>query len=201
MYLFNLPIRFNTMSQANCRGVAMGSRLGVLKVAAKKAGVSFEEYQNKVANGEKWCSLCKAFHPFDSFGIDLNRGDGRSSSCLNSRRSFQRKRYQKVPLEDRKTPGPSPHKPRSGDKKQARQRINVEVRTGKRPHPNFLPCVDCGHVYTDGERRHEYDHYKGYSAEHHYDVEPVCTICHSIRTRGVHRPQDGMTNENYQRVM
>ena len=78
-------------------------------------------------------------------------------------------------------PGPSPAPPRDGDKKQARQRINVEVRTGRRPHPNTLPCVDCGHVWSEGERRHEYDHHRGYDAAHHYDVVPVCTVCHARR--------------------
>lgn len=78
-------------------------------------------------------------------------------------------------------PGPAPLPPRSGDKKQARQRINVEVRTGRRPHPNTLPCVDCGHVWTSGERRHEYDHHLGYSAEHHHDVVVRCTRCHAHR--------------------
>lgn len=81
----------------------------------------------------------------------------------------------------RRRPGPPPHPARDGDKVQARQRINVEVRTGRRPHPNELPCVDCGHVWSQGERRHEYDHHKGYAAAHHLDVEPVCTTCHVAR--------------------
>lgn len=76
-------------------------------------------------------------------------------------------------------PGPEPHPPRDGDKVQARQRINVEVRTGRRAHPDSLPCVDCGH--TGNDRRHEYDHHFGYAAEHHYDVEPVCSKCHHAR--------------------
>lgn len=80
-----------------------------------------------------------------------------------------------------KRPGPEPMPPRDGDKVQARQRINVEVRTGRRPQPNALPCVDCGHVHTPGERRHEYDHHRGYAAQHHYDVVPVCTLCHAKR--------------------
>lgn len=78
-------------------------------------------------------------------------------------------------------PGPAPLPPRSGDKKQARCRINVEVRNGRRPRPNTLPCTDCGHIWSQGERRHEYDHHLGYGAEHHYDVEPVCTLCHAAR--------------------
>lgn len=79
-------------------------------------------------------------------------------------------------------PGPAPMAPRDGDKKQARQRINVEVRTGRRPHPNTVACVDCGHVWKTGERRHEYDHHLGYSAAHHYDVEAVCTRCQRRRS-------------------
>ena len=78
-------------------------------------------------------------------------------------------------------PGPAPSPPRDGDKIQARQRVNVEVRTGHRPHPNTLPCTDCGHRWAPGERRHEYDHHLGYAPEHHYDVEPVCTPCHAKR--------------------
>ncbi len=77
--------------------------------------------------------------------------------------------------------GPVPNPPRDGDKKQARQRINVLVRTGRLAHPNDLPCRDCGHAWKPGERRHEYDHHRGYAAAHHYDVEPVCTTCHAKR--------------------
>lgn len=78
-------------------------------------------------------------------------------------------------------PGPAPKQPRAGDRMQARQRVNVEVRTGRRPHPNTLPCSDCGHTWRKGERRHEYDHHLGYEPEHHLDVEPVCTTCHAAR--------------------
>lgn len=78
-------------------------------------------------------------------------------------------------------PGPAPHAPRSGDKKQARQRINVEVREGRRAHPNNLACTDCGHCWSGGEQRHEYDHHLGYDAAHHLDVQPVCTLCHAKR--------------------
>lgn len=79
-------------------------------------------------------------------------------------------------------PGPAPTPPRDGDKKQARQRINVLVRTGRLAHPNTMPCVDCGHVWTHGERRHEYDHHLGYGAAHHLDVQVVCTICQRARS-------------------
>ena len=78
-------------------------------------------------------------------------------------------------------PGPAPAPARDGDKIQARQRVNVEVRTGRRPHPNTLPCTDCGHIWSATERHHEYDHHLGYAAEHHFRVEPVCTTCHHRR--------------------
>ncbi|AOK61951.1 hypothetical protein WM29_22730 [Burkholderia ubonensis] len=55
------------------------------------------------------------------------------------------------------------------------------MRTGQRPHPNFLPFTDFGQIYALGERRHEYDHYLGYAAEHHLDVQSVCTRCHAKR--------------------
>lgn len=78
--------------------------------------------------------------------------------------------------------GPRPNPPRDGDKVQARRRTNVEVRTGRRAHPNTIPCADCGHVWSDGERRHEYDHHLGYEAAHHGDVQAVCTTCHHERS-------------------
>lgn len=71
--------------------------------------------------------------------------------------------------------------PREGDKRQARQRVNALIRTKKLQSPNAFPCADCGHVYAEGERRHEYDHHLGYSVDHHYDVEAVCTLCHHAR--------------------
>lgn len=78
-------------------------------------------------------------------------------------------------------PGPAPHPPRDGDKKQARQRVNVEVAHGRRPHPNSLPCADCGHIWKPrAARRHEYHHHRGYGAAHHLDVIPLCTRCHSV---------------------
>ncbi len=72
---------------------------------------------------------------------------------------------------------------RDGDKDQARQTVNGQVRYGERPHPNQLPCFKCGHVWTkEGGKRHEYDHHKGYDAAHHEDVISLCTDCHHGET-------------------
>jgi hypothetical protein len=77
--------------------------------------------------------------------------------------------------------GPEPQPPRDGDKLQARARVNQRVRKGLLPHPNSLPCIDCGKVWNKGDSRHEYDHHLGYGADHHYDVQPVCRWCHAKR--------------------
>lgn len=73
--------------------------------------------------------------------------------------------------------GPKPYPPRSGDKKQARRRVNVLVRTGRLPHPSTLPCSLCGH--REDDRRHEYHHAQGYDCEAHLKVVVVCCRCHS----------------------
>lgn len=131
----------------------------------------------------KWCAQCKTRHPVEAFGKDRTRGDGLAVYCLSSRRTGRPYGWHGRPANNPLTgrPGPAPQSPRDGDKAQARQRINVEVRTGRRSHPNTLPCADCGHVHAEGERRHEYDHHLGYAPEHHYSVESVCTTCHSAR--------------------
>lgn len=76
-------------------------------------------------------------------------------------------------------PGPQPKKFVSGDKEQARHRVNREVAAGALPNPNSVPCADCGHIGND--KRHEYDHWNGYDADHFLDVQSVCTACHAKR--------------------
>lgn len=125
----------------------------------------------------KACWRCKATHARSEFGIDRSRADGLSSSCLASRRVKTRKDMRGIArrvgwLVDA----------RAGDKMQARFRVNYLVRHQRIPAPSALPCADCGHVWTHGERRHEYDHYRGYAAAHHLDVQAVCSTCHRRRT-------------------
>lgn len=153
---------------------------GAAKIIAKKAGVSFEKYIELVKQGFKWCYKCKDWHLLELFGKDVTRYDGFTPICFKSRNERKRERYKSTPRE-RKPMGPAPKAGRDGDKKQARARVNILVQKGKLPHPNSLPCVDCGHVWRAGERRHEYDHKNGYSADAHYTVESVCTKCHHKR--------------------
>lgn len=52
----------------------------------------------------------------------------------------------------------------------------------QRPHPNTLRCEDCGHLWFEGERRHQYVDPAGeISLEDGADV--VCTLCMHRRRR------------------
>lgn len=154
---------------------------GALKIAAKKAGVSIEEYQIKREQGLKWCTNCREWHPTDAFGVDRSRWDGLVPSCKESKNTLSRTHYVSVARDIPK--GRNFVEPRDDDRKQARRRVNYFVEAGLIPHPNTLPCTDCGHSYGPGKKRHEYDHYLGYGPEHHEDVEAVCLICHRARER------------------
>lgn len=156
----------------------MGSAVGVMKVAAKRIGIPPAEYEARLAVGERWCTRDKVWHPLGEFGADANRADGIARSCLASRRQRLAETYtpKARPPTGRRYVGA-----RDGDSLQARRRVNYLVDAMLLPRPNTLPCVDCGHEWSDGERRHEYDHYLGYSPIHHEDVEPTCTTCHHNR--------------------
>lgn len=157
----------------------MGSALGVAKAAATRVGLTLDEYQQKVAAGDRYCFRCKAWHPVTEFGSDASRADGLDRSCRSSKSSAARAAY--VPVDGPRPLGRRYVDARDGDEMQARRRVNHLVDVGILPRPNDVPCVDCGHVGS--EMRHEYDHYLGYAAEHHEDVEAVCVDCHHARTR------------------
>ncbi len=155
------------------------TKAGAEKVRAVKIGVSIDEYRDKISSGFKWCYSCGQWLVLDRFVSDKSRHDGKATICRICKNAADRANY--IPKPGPRRRGPLPQPPRDNDRQQARQRINVEVRTGRRQHPNQLPCADCGHIWKEGERRHEYDHHLGYSSEHHYDVEAVCTTCHRAR--------------------
>ena len=155
---------------------------GAIKTAAQQIGITEEEFRKKSDAGLKHCRLCREWHPLDEFGSDKSRSDGKASACRKSRGVDQRSRYVKRGRVSKL--GARFKLVRDGDQRQAYGRIHHLIRTGRLPHPNELPCTDCGHIWKEGERRHEYDHYLGYAAEHHESVEAVCTLCHHARERG-----------------
>lgn len=68
----------------------MGSFSGVQKVAAKRIGIPFDDYIERMAN-EKWCTVCKSWKLRNSFCIDNSRGDGLGSKCVDCRCVKERK--------------------------------------------------------------------------------------------------------------
>jgi len=121
--------------------------------------------------------------PFAGSGTTLVAAEREGFTCIGIEREPE---YCDI-IRARLTHALQPHgnraEPRDGDRLQARRRVNYLVESGKIPPPNDLPCIDCKHVCTpDDPTRHEYDHHRGYDAEHHEHVEAVCAPCHHART-------------------
>lgn len=154
---------------------------GAIKTFCKLQKIDLSTYYSKTNNGLKWCVGCKDWHNIQNFGKDKSRYDGLSSTCLKYRRLTYNNNYIKKTTRKK---GYRIAKVRDGDKKQARHRVNHLVEIGLLPNPNKLPCSDCDHIYKKGGKRHEYDHYLGYSGQHHEVVEVVCSTCHHKRERG-----------------
>lgn len=112
---------------------------------------------------------------------EANRVEPGRRRCKLCRNAEVRSRY--VPKVRPLRMGPPPHPARDGDKRQARKRVNQMVLFGRLSRPNDLPCFDCGHRCEADGRRHEYDHFLGYAAEHHLAVQAVCSRCHHRRAR------------------
>lgn len=64
---------------------------GRLKVTAKWAGVTVDEYLSNVASGLSLCTKCKVWKPRDEFGNDSTRPDGRARRCFSCSRVKERK--------------------------------------------------------------------------------------------------------------
>jgi len=95
--------------------------------------------------------------------------------CKECRNSRARARYVKRGLPGRRGwIAPT----RDGDQRQARRRVNYLVEQGLIPHPDALPCMDCGDEVFSASYRHEYDHARGYDGANQLYVEPVCSKCH-----------------------
>jgi hypothetical protein len=58
----------------------------VRKTAAKRVGVSFDEYTRREAAGLKYCTACKDWHPLADFGVDASRHGGYAAACKKARK-------------------------------------------------------------------------------------------------------------------
>lgn len=152
---------------------------GAEKIASQKCGLSVEEYRRRVAIGEKYCYACRRWKLIGTFGADASRHDGHAAVCIECRSEKAKARY--VPRQRKSKLGERFTAVREGDREQARYRVNHLIKIGRLAKPGNLPCFDCGH--TGKDRRHEYDHFEGYSAEKQECVQVVCTVCHSNRSR------------------
>lgn len=59
----------------------MGSRVGVLKIAAKRIGISFEEYMENLVAGLKWCTGCQGWRQRKKFWRNKAKSDGLGAYC------------------------------------------------------------------------------------------------------------------------
>ena len=160
-----------------------GNNVGGLKLAARAAGLSLQAFSEIYATGQRRCGACERWLPSDELGVDRTRPDGVHRTCKSCRNSRERAKYMPKPRPAHREPyGPD------GNRRSACTRINQRIRRGELTHPKHLPCTDCGHVWVEGGRRHEYDHAWGYAGKNALRVEPVCTLCHHRRgvERGTH---------------
>ncbi len=59
----------------------MGTYDGAIQTAAKRVGLSTEEYIAQRAKGLKHCWGCRQWLPERVFGLDTRRGDGLATRC------------------------------------------------------------------------------------------------------------------------
>ncbi len=142
----------------------MGSALGARKVAARRRGLTLDQYEARLASGLKWCTRGKHWRPGVQFMSDVSRGDGLSTDCAACKVRHNIVRRRQEP-----------------EKKSARNRVHNRIKKGRWKNASAYPCFDCGRVWKDGDRPHEYDHHRGYAPEHGIDVQPVCRACHVKR--------------------
>lgn len=70
-------------------------------MAAKKLGITKEEYCAKIAAGLKWCTMCKTWHELQAFGKNRRAPDNLTPSCLRSLADSARARAARRPPKPR----------------------------------------------------------------------------------------------------
>lgn len=61
----------------------------------KRLGITPDEYKERQAANEKWCTKCKTWHALSAFYSDSSRPDGLSSMCRQTKNQACRERYNK----------------------------------------------------------------------------------------------------------
>ncbi len=83
----------------------MGSKIGVIKVAAKRTGYSFDEYTAFIQQGLKYCTKCKKWKDRSYYYKDSSRGDGLKACCVDcdykpTKKNTPRKRERRAKLNE-----------------------------------------------------------------------------------------------------
>lgn len=65
------------------------------RAAARRLGITPEEYEAHVAAGEKWCSYHKRWEPLRAFGLDANTASGIAYRCLEADAAMKRARAER----------------------------------------------------------------------------------------------------------
>jgi hypothetical protein len=149
----------------------MGSYVGVLKVAAKRLGLAYEEYLSRLNSGLKWCVFGRHWCSLKLFPPDSTRGTGKAQACKECFTGFHKRRPRRKVKRYKRTPA----------QEKAGHAVNHAITAGKIPNPNTLKCSHCGHFGKD--KRHEYHHHKGYEGNTALDVIVLCSLCHRIESR------------------
>ena len=167
-----------------------------MKVAAKRIGISFGEYQDKLRADLKWCSKGKHFILKNKFGKNRLKYDGLEPNCLECTHVKERvdtkgklawNKGIPATLETRQKmsdahQGSRNHQWKGGKRKMktthvaliARRQVNHAIEAERLPRPDTLTCIQCG------KPAREYHHHLGYAPEHWLDVVPVCSACNKV---------------------
>ncbi len=120
----------------------MGHKEGAAKAAAKRIGVSVEEYLAHKNNSEKWCFKCTTWKPIRAFAKDRSRSDGYKAQCFDCVR---------VPPELHKPPSPSSFKGRTHSSYARRKMSEAQRGNNKRlglPVPQLTIFHDTNNSLT-----------------------------------------------------
>ena len=129
------------------------------KTAAKKCGISIEDYVMLKESGLKRCTKCKRWLPINNFGIDSGRADGIRTACYDCRRVKTKRQHINQ----------APNKLAQG---RATHAIRKAIERGTMVKAKMLTCRHCHKQAT------EYHHHLGYDEVHWLDVIPLCNGCH-----------------------
>lgn len=175
---------------------------GATKLAAKRRGISVEEYLSHKNNGERWCSRCLQWKEGLEFPKNAGPKNANSCTCLACRRvKIQKSRKGQESAFNGKThtdeakqrmaeahSGERNHKwkggvsyrktPRDPAHTKAKRIVNHAIKAGRLARASTLPCFDCSKAAK------EYHHHYGYDPEHWLDVIALCRKCHLKRHSG-----------------